>query len=279
MSCLADMQAFVQEYAETIAEVLELEVTIADENLIRIGGTGQYALHIGQALPCGCMFQTIMQTGGASVIEDGRNRNACASCEHVDECKELATMGFPIFNGEKTIGVIGLIALTEEQHKKIIESSSKLMNFLKHMSSLLQSKIQLMEANQKLQLQVQEAFAAINKKYSFMNIITRDAVFLEVLNKARKISSSYSTVIIRGESGTGKELLARAIHGESQRRQKPFIAVNCASIPENLLESELFGYEEGAFTGAKKDGKPGKFELANTGTIFLDEIGDMPLSI
>lgn len=96
---------------------------------------------------------------------------------------------------------------------------------------------------------------------------------------AEKISVSNSAVLLTGESGTGKELFAHAIHQNSSREQFPFVRINCASIPEHLLESELFGYDEGAFTGAKKGGKRGKFELANFGTIFLDEIGDMPLSM
>ena len=83
-------------------------------------------------------------------------------------------------------------------------------------------------------------------------------------------------VLITGETGTGKELLARHIHAVSPRRNYPFIPINCTAIPRELIESELFGYEEGAFTGARKGGKPGKFEMANGGTFFLDEIGDMP---
>jgi transcriptional regulator with PAS, ATPase and Fis domain len=92
-----------------------------------------------------------------------------------------------------------------------------------------------------------------------------------------KASKSISNVLILGESGTGKELIAQSIHNASSRRNEPFIAINCGALPKGLIESELFGYEGGSFTGANKEGKPGKFELADGGTMFLDEIGDMPL--
>ncbi|MGL4730396.1 MAG: sigma 54-interacting transcriptional regulator [Clostridium sp.] len=114
-------------------------------------------------------------------------------------------------------------------------------------------------------------------RYNFNNIITNSKTMKECIELARKISSSDLTVLILGESGTGKELFAQSIHNNSLRSKQPFIAVNCAAMPENLLESELFGYESGAFTGALKEGKKGLFEQANNGTIFLDEIGDMPL--
>lgn len=111
----------------------------------------------------------------------------------------------------------------------------------------------------------------------FDDIIGESPIIDTVKDYAKRISKGNSTVLIQGESGTGKELFARAIHYNSNRKKKPFIAINCAAIPENLIESELFGYDEGAFTGARKGGKIGKFELANKGTLFLDEIGDMPL--
>lgn len=115
--------------------------------------------------------------------------------------------------------------------------------------------------------------------YTFEDIIGEGVKITSTLRLAKRAARTSSTVLLTGESGTGKELFAHAIHNDSVRRYGPFIKVNCAAIPEQLLESELFGYAEGAFTGARKGGKPGKFELANHGTIFLDEIGDMSLTM
>jgi transcriptional regulator with PAS, ATPase and Fis domain len=116
------------------------------------------------------------------------------------------------------------------------------------------------------------------KKYSFEAIKGTSPEMIEIKKTMKRVANTDSTLMIRGETGTGKSLFARAAHEKSYRRNKPFVTVNCAAIPATLLESELFGYEEGAFTGAKKGGKLGKFEIAHEGTLFLDEIGDMPLS-
>ena len=114
-------------------------------------------------------------------------------------------------------------------------------------------------------------------RYSFQDIISRSPQMERVLSYARRVSRSDSTILIQGESGTGKELVAQAVHNASERRQGPFVPVNFAAFPMSLLESELFGYEEGAFTGAKRGGRRGLFEEAHGGTLFLDEIGDAPL--
>ncbi|MBY0147564.1 sigma-54-dependent Fis family transcriptional regulator [Neobacillus niacini] len=119
----------------------------------------------------------------------------------------------------------------------------------------------------------------IKSKYYFSNLIGKSPSFTAVKKLAERVSDSQSAVLLLGESGTGKELFASAIHNNSTRASFPFVPINCASIPEHLLESELFGYDEGAFTGAKKGGKKGQFQMANRGTIFLDEIGDMPLAM
>ncbi len=128
-------------------------------------------------------------------------------------------------------------------------------------------------------LKVVTDMAGSQAHFTFDSIIGTSENIREALRLARISSSSDTSVLLTGETGTGKELFAQAIHNESSRRTFPFVAINCGAIPKELLESELFGYEEGAFTGAKKGGRPGKFELADNGTLFLDEIGDMPFDM
>ena len=114
-------------------------------------------------------------------------------------------------------------------------------------------------------------------KIYFENIIGNSKPLLDAIGKSKIAAGTDSTILIQGDSGTGKELFAKSIHNESPRKDGPFVAINCGSIPENLIESELFGYEKGSFTGASTSGKIGKVELANNGSLFLDEIGDLPL--
>jgi two-component system NtrC family response regulator len=130
---------------------------------------------------------------------------------------------------------------------------------------------QLISENKLLRSQLKE-------KYSFSGIISQSAAMEEVLNTAGRVAQSKATILIRGESGTGKELIAKAIHFASDRKDKPFITVNVASLSENLLESELFGHEKGSFTGAINQ-RVGRFQQADGGTIFIDEVGDIPLSV
>jgi two-component system NtrC family response regulator len=118
----------------------------------------------------------------------------------------------------------------------------------------------------------------LQDKFRFEQIISQSSSMEKVLNLAGRVASSKSTVLLRGESGTGKELFAKAIHFSSPRKDKPFVTVNVASLTENLLESELFGHERGAFTGAANQ-RIGRFEEADGGTIFVDEVGDIPLSV
>lgn len=127
--------------------------------------------------------------------------------------------------------------------------------------------------------QAKEIIRNLEAKYTFDDIIGNNPLMVAAVDKAKKAAETPVTVLLRGESGTGKEIFAHSIHNASERKYRKFIRVNCSAIPESLLESELFGYEEGAFTGAKKGGKKGLFEEASGGTIFLDEVGEIPPSI
>ncbi len=130
----------------------------------------------------------------------------------------------------------------------------------------------------KLRDENRELREALGQRYQFENIIGHSAPMQEIFSTIMRVAPTRATVLLAGESGVGKDMIARAIHQHSPRKDRPFVKINCTAIPENLMESELFGYEKGAFTGANTS-KPGKFEQADTGTVFLDEIGDVPGSV
>ncbi|WP_332841350.1 sigma 54-interacting transcriptional regulator [Paraclostridium bifermentans] len=376
----------IQNIAEAISSVLEIDVTIVDSRLVRIAGTGTYFHKIGQQLEEYSAFKYSLTTKKELIIEDPKSNEICNECYTREVCKEFAEVCCPIVYDDKSYGVIGLIAFTKEQADVIKFRKDDLMNFLHKMADLISSKLKAeiktyevelekkklktlldnmdkavvsldKDANiEKYNLKFKEIFEVkgniigsfigdvlnFAKDNNFNNInndkscsftyrgakkefkgiynikpiilneelkgyvldfidkvdaiknynkISNDhKIYLEniigssyAINKSKEealmASKTNSTVLITGESGTGKELFARAIHNHSCRAGNPFIAINCAAIPDNLLESELFGYEEGAFTGAKKGGSLGKFELADKGSIFLDEIGDMSLHL
>jgi len=135
--------------------------------------------------------------------------------------------------------------------------------------------IQRVDRNLRARLQPRAAAA----RYALADLVGTSAALERAKALAASCARSHATVLVIGESGTGKELLAQGIHGASPRHRQPFVAINCAAFPEALLESELFGHEEGAFTGSRRGGKAGLFEAAHTGTIFLDEVGEMPVSL
>ncbi len=381
---LFNIQKSVQEVAEAISAVLNVDVTIVDRSLNRVAATGMYRGLIGKPLPKNCSFELVAEKREAEFIDNPNISEKCFGCSLKGNCAELATIGYPIISQGELLGVIGLIAFNIEQKRKIQEDYNSLIVFLSKLGDLLAGNLKYANMITALTIQGEEtkmiidglgngiictdidgsikfinsktedylqirAYDLINKPISkilpelkfdlkaqtpietkitvrgkrksfiikafpvmvknekvsniieihetsdmiksayklieggssitFDHIIGNSPKMVEVKNLANKVASSQSTVLLRGESGTGKELFARAIHNASNRRSFPFVAINCASIPDNLLESELFGYDGGAFTGASKEGQMGKFELANGGTLFLDEIGDLPLHL
>lgn len=381
---LYKIQDSVQEVAEAISAVLNVDVTIIDENLNRIAATGKYKSSVGKKIPNNCSFEHIISSREPFFIDTPDGNEVCNNCAAKGECTELATLGYPIIGNGEMLGAIGVNAFDEEQKKKIQQSYGSLVVFLKKLCDLLVGKLNYYDTITELTIKEEETRKIINglddgiicidskervkfanlkvqkdlkrpekdiinkplkdilpgidiefdnmnpqekrinvrdKKMSFIikslpviidgkkasnileihktsdlirnayklievqnpinfnSIIGESEGIVKIKDMAYQIAGSDSTVLLRGESGTGKELFARAIHHTSNRSLSPFVAINCASIPENLLESELFGYEGGAFTGSKREGQMGKLELANGGTLFLDEIGDLPLHL
>ncbi|QSX04767.1 sigma 54-interacting transcriptional regulator [Sedimentibacter sp. zth1] len=385
---LTNIQDNVQKNADAIASVLGVDVTVTDNNLFRIAGTGKYNNHIGEQVTNDGVFAHCLVNCVPYVVRNPKEDKVCKSCSKKN-CDEYAEIVSPIIYDKRVYGIIGLIAFNEEQKRVLLGNEKNIIAFLNKMANLIVSQIIDKEKSNEIKLLISQLQTVINlmdssviitdsrgninyynkkannlfhissynhkhidkillnvdidsvfkykkkftnKDFSYKNndlylrgiinskIYYSDAnkniesvvFFIEelsqfissarniistnivtefdnikyvsekmqnVVNHAKKASRTDSTVLITGESGTGKEVFARALHYDSNRKKEPFVAINCSAIPENLFESELFGYEEGAYTGALKGGHPGKFELAHKGTLLLDEIGDMPLNL
>lgn len=384
MNGLKDIRDDIQNIAEAMLSVLNIDVTIVDEHLERIAGTGTYLEKIGDKVEGYSAFKKCLEEQVIIYIDDSQKNDICKVCSNNGNCKEHAELCCPITLDGYSYGVVGLIAFNKEQSDIIKDNAKDLTNFLGKMADLISNKLKAQIKTEELELEKKKLeillnsmnkavvsidkegnidkynvkfkeifnmrddnidgenifqlldfikkpstndlkkhktgvfyykensrnlkgiynvseiavknklkgyvidfienkdaiknYNKINKDYKITldNIISESEIMEHTKQKALIASKSNSTVLITGESGTGKELFARAIHNHSDRVDNTFVTVNCAAIPDNLLESELFGYEEGAFTGAKKGGKLGKFEIAHKGTIFLDEIGDAP---
>jgi Nif-specific regulatory protein len=191
--------------------------------------------------------------------------------------KQLSFVCVPIKHGKNTIGALS----TDFEYHPGMNFEQELQ-FLTVLSGLIAQTVVRVQAvneeKQKLELENTSLKRELREKYQFTNIISSSSRMQEVFNMMHRVAESNATVLLRGESGTGKTLIAKAIHHNSKRAQHPFVAVNCSALPETLLESELFGHEKGAFTGADNL-KKGRFETAEGGTLFLDEIGELSQNV
>lgn len=246
------------EILNTILDVLNEKVVVVDEKGIITMMSKAYKEFIGSPNPEGKHVTEVIENTRMHIIL----KTGVMEIGEIQEVQgnKMVAMRIPIKKNGKVIGAVG---------KVMFKDVSDLVT--------LTNKVNRLE--QELEYYKSELNKERTAKYSFKDIIGSSASIQAVKELAMKVAKTDSNVLITGESGTGKELFAHAIHNASKRYLGPFIRINCAAIPDELLESELFGYEEGAFTGAKKGGKKGKFELANGGTILLDEIGDMPIKM
>lgn len=195
-----------------------------------------------------------------SKVESGHNIETILNIKIQDILLIPANTVFKIQDCNYVINLIPVILDNEQLYSIII-------NNVKYVENL------------EMSIRTQNKEKGLNAKYFFENIIANDPKTKKIVSISKKYAKSNSTIIIYGESGTGKEVFASSLHNESLRSHGPFVAINCASFNENLIESELFGYEKGAFTGALNSGKKGLFEIAHKGTLFLDEIGELPLNL
>lgn len=394
MSLLKEIAPGVQQVAEAIAIAVGVEVEIVDNQLTIVGGTSIYSQRIGDKEESGeidgnYLYARVLRTGNTEYISDAQSDKTYGINVDAFGKFELAEICTPIKLNDEIIGIIGLVALDENQRSILLDKKKNMVKFVEKMADLLGAKAVQKKALNNVELSMSEmstvletahegifaidsrgyikhcnymaeelfkttksdmigshiskfmrgtpalevlrsgngyteneevytnergsfhfivtakpfytegvvagvviSFRDIEEaqklvynintralKYTFEDIMGESEALRKAKNQALLTARGNSTVLITGESGTGKEMFAKAIHYASARAKGPFITVNCGAIPENLLESELFGYEKGAFTGASDKGKFGKFELANGGTIFLDEIGDMPLHL
>jgi transcriptional regulator with PAS, ATPase and Fis domain len=277
---LVSIKDYVYKLCEVIREVLRVEVEIVDRSLDRIAGSGEHKGTGSSFVEVdNYLYIKALEGGKKLVIENPGYHRLCANCRRKYSCVHKFECCTPIKLDNQVIGVISLICFTDEQKKVILSKLKEYSDFLDMMSELIASKAKESHLEVEKESSISENKVSGDNRNLLDSIIGQSSCMEALKENIRLIAKGSANVLLTGESGSGKELFARAIHFESSRKAKPFIAVNCGAIPETLLESELFGYAPGAFTGASKQGKIGKFELANGGTIFLDEIGDMPFSM
>lgn len=266
----------IQNIIDILSTSLDVDVAVIDTRFKLVSYTKGYLEKKGEEVheP---FIEKVFELGEIVVADPGC-MEYCEGCRFQDNCPAAMELLTPITLNNKNIGVLSLSFFSNRNMSIFENKLSKYRTVLINTSKLISQFAMLKYGDEKDdKIPVKTNFA--NIQYTLNSIIGNHPTMEKLKSKIQKIAKSPSAVLITGETGTGKELFARAIHYSSPRQHKPFMPINCAAIPESLLESELFGYEEGAFSGAKRKGKSGLFELANGGTLFLDEIGDMPLHL
>ena len=370
---LMQLQPTILRFTQMLSAVLKIDAEVVDADLVRIAGTGPYSKFFGKKLNTSSrIFRYIIETNEEKVVVKSRTDPLCEGCNNKSSCREMAFLGVPIMIEERCLGVISLVAFTEDSRERIKDNVQLFSDYVKHIAQIVVSKVVeknsknkgldevfthlienmdqgvlVLDENNRVKYGNQPALNNLNIKQDalydheikirslslhnneikshqqhiisqgewqklivgqFYNtqgqqlflmayhqpnsdftiqdhgsllstVIGESAKMRQLKKMIMRVASSPSSVLINGESGTGKEVIANAVHNLSDRSQSPFIAINCAAIPEALLESELFGYVKGAFTGASNKGKNGLIQAANKGTLFLDEIGDMPMTL
>ncbi|MDB4264615.1 sigma 54-interacting transcriptional regulator [bacterium] len=238
-------------------------VLISTDGIIRYVNKAYVEMHGLKNVKCiGERVKDVFDTADEGCLKVLRTQKRSMGESH--SCKGVRGINFryPVYDSNNLVGCLVETIFTDidkDQMIDLINSFSELQKKAYNYEKVIQN--------------------ISDRLYTFDSLVGESIAFREMIDIGKRFAQSSQPILVYGESGTGKELVAQALHTDSPRNGKPFITVNCAALPQELVESELFGYSEGAFTGSKKGGMKGKFELADTGTIFLDEIGEMPFSL
>ena len=291
LSSSLDLERSLHDVLKVLSSFLQMRhgiVTLVEKNepvVVAAADMGQQAVRRGEARILRPLVSQILSTGMAVVVPDIANdpqyADEARASQSIDD-ETISAIGVPIKTNAQTVGSLTVERIWDGNNRFVFEADLRLLTMVANLigqtvrlHNSVASDRELLLAEQR-RLDKAAAPTRTAKGQGIDNVIGTSPRMNEVFAQIDKVAPTKSTVLLRGESGTGKELFARALHARSPRKDAPFVKVNCAALPENLLESELFGHEKGSFTGASQERK-GRFELAHTGTLFLDEIGEISL--
>ena len=257
----------VQPLLESIGRLFSVEALVIDAAGICVAGTGPYTAGIGLAAPEDTALVQSLRSGVQTMVLNPREDDACRDCSQKGTCRDQANYTAPVEIDGVMLAAVQIVAFDSDQRMALLEQAEK--TFL-----LIRQALELLSRTRSL---LPPGASGVPGDKGSLNALVGDSPVMATLKETIvKAASASGPTLISGESGTGKELVALAIHNNSSNRTGPFIPVNCGALPETLMESELFGYAPGAFSGAQASGSKGLWEQADGGTIFLDEVGELP---
>lgn len=269
----------LQPLLKTLGELFDVEIAVIDTDYFCVAGAGHYENGLGHSLPKDTVLGFSLRSGeGAMVLNPGRDE-ACIECSIKEGCRDQANYTGPVMFDGQVVAALQIVAVSHQQRNAMLKKAESTYRLIRQLIEQLYATgwIDGQSGSGLSSAADNDASPAGN---GLLGEIIGESPPMRVLKEQiLQTAQADSTVLIYGESGTGKELIARAVHNNSARREAPFVAVNCGAIPESLIESELFGYEGGAFSGARTQGRKGVLQQAHGGTIFFDEIADLPLNM
>ncbi len=257
----------VQPLLESIGQLFSVEALVIDAAGVCVAGTGPYKAGIGLTAPADTALVQSLRAGVQTMVLNPGEDDACRACSQKGTCSEQANYTAPVEVDGVMLGAVQIVAFDSEQRMALLEQAENTFLLIRQALELLCRTRTLLPPNK-------DAFPVDSQ--SLNALVGNSSAMLSLKDIIVKAAAAGGPALIYGESGTGKELVALAIHHNSANREGPFIPVNCGALPETLMESELFGYAPGAFSGAQSSGSKGLWEQADGGTIFLDEVGELP---